>query len=403
MSVTYGIKPLSEVCAITGGGTPSKSKEEYYNDGDILWATVRDMNVDVLYDTENKITRLGLENSSSNIVPEGNVVIATRVGLGKVCLLNTDTAINQDLKGIIPKHDNLLRKYLFWWFKSITDKILAAGTGATVQGVKLTFINSLSFPHFPPEEQKQIVAILDQAFAAIDQAQANIQQNIQNAKDLFQSKLNQIFSQEGEGWENKTMGELGVLTSSKRIFKNEYVHEGIPFYRSKEIKELAHGNDISLELYITKERYEEIKSKFDVPKKGDILLTAVGTIGEMYIVKENDEFYFKDGNIMWLKNFSSINTYYLKYALISFVEQLKAMSQGSAYSALTIEKLKKYSVPIPSMIKQGKIVQDLDVLLAYSKECQNLYETKQNQLEELKKSLLQKAFSGERTQDKQAA
>ncbi len=163
-----------------------------------------------------------------------------------------------------------------------------------------------------------------------------------------------------EGWDHKKLGELGTLTSSKRIFKSEYVSEGVPFYRSKEIKELGNGSNISLELFITDERYNEIKEKFGVPKKGDILLTAVGTIGEMYIVDESHDFYFKDGNIMWLKNFSSLDSYFLKYTLTLFVEQLKAMSQGSAYNALTIEKLNKYSIAVPSISEQKQIVAILD-------------------------------------------
>jgi type I restriction enzyme S subunit len=167
-----------------------------------------------------------------------------------------------------------------------------------------------------------------------------------------------------EGWEFHKLGDLGTLTSSKRIFKSEYVTEGVPFYRSKEIKELGNGRDISLELYITNERYNEIKKQFGVPLKGDILLTAVGTIGEMYVVDESHPFYFKDGNIMWLKNFDSLDSYFLKYALTLFVEQLKAMSQGSAYSALTIEKLKKYSIPAPPLTEQKQIVALLDKAFA---------------------------------------
>src|SRR5690606_3177294 len=145
------------------------------------------------------------------------------------------------------------------------------------------------------------------AFEAIDQAKANIEKNIENAKELFQSKLNAVFSQRGEGWEEMELGELGTLTSSKRIYKKEYVTNGIPFYRSKEIKELGNDKEISFELFITEERYDDIKKKFGIPQKGDILLTAVGTIGEMYVVNENDKFYFKDGNIMWLKDFHSLN------------------------------------------------------------------------------------------------
>ena len=148
-------------------------------------------------------------------------------------------------------------------------------------------------------------------------------------------------------------------------------------------------------MYITEDRYEEIKSRFGIPEEGDILLTAVGTIGEMYVVKSNERFYFKDGNIMWLKDFSSLNSYYLKYALTFFVEQLKAMSQGSAYSALTIEKLKEYSIPVPSISKQEWIIKQLDTLKEQTQSLESKYQQELNSLEELKKSILQKAFEGE--------
>ena len=150
----------------------------------------------------------------------------------------------------------------------------------------------------------------------------------------------------------------------------------------------------TLELFITNEKYNEIKSKFGIPQAGDILLTAVGTIGEMYVVKNNDTFYFKDGNIMWLKGFRTLDTFYLKYALTSFVKQLQSMSQGSAYNALTIEKLKKYSVPVPSLKEQKKIVQNLDVLSAETKKLETVYQHRINNLDELKKSILKKAFEG---------
>lgn len=196
-----------------------------------------------------------------------------------------------------------------------------------------------------------------------------------------------------KGWEYKMLGELGTLTSSKRIFKSEYVSEGVPFYRSKEIKELGNGTDISMELYITKERYSEIKERFGVPQKGDILLTAVGTIGEMYVVDDSHDFYFKDGNIMWLKNFSFLDSYFLKYALTLFVEQLKAMSQGSAYSALTIEKLKKYSIPIPPLHEQKQIVAILDQAFAAIDQAKANIERNIQNAKELFQSKLNEIFS----------
>tara|TARA_B100000886_G_scaffold50126_1_gene30901 strand:- start:140 stop:1270 length:1131 start_codon:yes stop_codon:yes gene_type:complete len=155
---------LGDVCNLVGGGTPSKNKPEYYN-GEIPWATVRDMTCEELSFTEHKITELGLKNSSSKVIPKNNLVIASRVGLGKVCILNQETAINQDLRGVIPKKGTRIdNRFLFYWFKGIADYIISEGTGLTVKGVKLPFLNSLSLPMPPIKNQQRIVSELDTIF-----------------------------------------------------------------------------------------------------------------------------------------------------------------------------------------------------------------------------------------------
>jgi len=105
------------------------------------------------------------------------------------------------------------------------------------------------------------------------------------------------------GWKKVKLGEVVDIGSSKRIFYKEYVDRGIPFYRSKEIIEKHNRQEISTTLFITEEKYNEIKNKFGVPQERDLLLTSVGTLGIPYIVKKNEKFYFKDGNLTWFKNF----------------------------------------------------------------------------------------------------
>ncbi|WP_373545808.1 restriction endonuclease subunit S [Chamaesiphon sp.] len=161
-------------------------------------------------------------------------------------------------------------------------------------------------------------------------------------------------------WLEKKLGEICNITSSKRIFQSEYIADGIPFYRTKEIKELANGKDVTTELFISEERYRKIKINFGIPIAGDILLTAIGTIGEIYVIEADKEFYFKDGNVLWLKDFKLVNTYYLKLVLGSFVEKLKKLSNGSAYGALSIEKLKNHTILLPPLEEQKRIVKILD-------------------------------------------
>ena len=157
-------------------------------------------------------------------------------------------------------------------------------------------------------------------------------------------------------WNLVKLGEIASITSSKRIFAKEYQTEGIPFYRGKEIIEKHNGNDVSTELYILRDRYEDIRAKFDVPKPKDILLTSVGTLGVPWLVDES-EFYFKDGNLTWIRcNEKTIPEFlYLWFNSSEAQNQIETMCIGSTQKALTIEILKKFDVILPPLEMQNKI------------------------------------------------
>lgn len=183
-------------------------------------------------------------------------------------------------------------------------------------------------------------------------------------------------------WAKETLGSLCEITSSKRIFYSEYVESGVPFYRSKEIIEKAQGQEISEPLFISEEKFEEIKERFGTPNVGDMLLTSVGTIGVAYIVKDYDYFYFKDGNLTWFRNFGeSLLPKYLYY-WISSSEGLSILNNttiGSSQKALTINALKSIKIPLPPVKIQKKII---DVLSAYD----DLIENNQKQIKLLEEA-----------------
>lgn len=165
-------------------------------------------------------------------------------------------------------------------------------------------------------------------------------------------------------WQEVKLGDICEITSSKRIFMADYVTSGIPFYRSKEIIEKQRGNNISTELFITEKKYEEIKQKFSVPQEGDILLTSVGTLGIPYIVRENEKFYFKDGNLTWIKKSESLLPEYLYYYLVSVEGKFKLenISIGTTQKAITIVGLKGLEIPLPPLDIQKKIAGVLGAL-----------------------------------------
>ena len=163
-------------------------------------------------------------------------------------------------------------------------------------------------------------------------------------------------------WGNVKVGDCCEVTSSKRIFFSEYVDSGVPFYRSKEIIESSNGQAISEPLFISQEKYDEIKNHFGVPQSGDMLLTSVGTIGVPYIVREKDYFYFKDGNLTWFRNFSDeLDSKYLYFWVKSSEGQsiLNNTTIGSSQKALTIASLKGLEIPCPPSPVQKRIVEFL--------------------------------------------
>lgn len=166
-------------------------------------------------------------------------------------------------------------------------------------------------------------------------------------------------------WEKTKIGDHCEITSSKRIFYSEYTDSGVPFYRSKEIIESSQGQPISEPLYISTDKYNDIKSKFGVPLPGDMLLTSVGTIGIPYIVRTDDYFYFKDGNLTWFRNFDdSLSSEFLCYWIGSKdgYGVLNNTTIGSSQKALTISSLKQIECPLPPIEVQNRIV---DILSAY--------------------------------------
>ena len=150
-------------------------------------------------------------------------------------------------------------------------------------------------------------------------------------------------------WKEVTLGDLCEISSSKRIFAKEYQSDGVPFYRGKEIIAKQKGNPISNELFISRNRYEEIKARYGVPQQRELLLTSVGTLGVPYVIKE-EEFYFKDGNLTWFRHFNGLDVEYLYYWFLSPYgkNEINTKAIGSTQKALTIDSLSKFDIKIPA-------------------------------------------------------
>ena len=189
-------------------------------------------------------------------------------------------------------------------------------------------------------------------------------------------------------WEEKKLGNISKLTSSKRVYLDDYVQSGIPFYRGKEISELQKGLTPKDILYISNESYEQYKSKYGIPQVDDILITAVGTLGNILRIKDRKPFYFKDGNLIWIKDIYEYSNF-LEILLEVKNKEIQKTSIGSTQRALTMVELRKLLLPFPAKQEQQKIAA---FLTAVDTKIEQL-STKQVLLGEYKKGLMQQIFS----------
>ncbi|UTC81710.1 restriction endonuclease subunit S [Treponema denticola] len=170
-----------------------------------------------------------------------------------------------------------------------------------------------------------------------------------------------------EGWVWCRLGEVCEISSSKRVLQKDWKKSGIPFYRAREITQLSNNEKVKEDLFITPELYKEIKQKYGVPEVGDLLVSAVGTIGKIYIVNESDCFYYKDASVIcFSKKFKSIDSTYLKLCCeSSFIQkQMYSLSKGTTVDTITINKAQKYLFPLPPLAEQQRIVTAIETIIA---------------------------------------
>lgn len=294
-------------------------------------------------------------------------LVISRFGMSKQCVRFVSGAFFLNDSGLslsIKEADKLKQSYLNYHIFALNGDIYLCSKGVAQKNLDIPSFKKLEISIPPLPVQEAIVKELDTLHRLKELQEQQLAEYDTLAQATFHSMFGDPIENE-KGWEVKKMGEVCEITSSKRIFAKEYQESGIPFYRSKEIIEKSKKLPVSLELFISKERYLEIKTSFGTPKIGDILMTAVGTIGEIWVVDTDDSFYFKDGNILWLKISKSGNSIFFKYSLSILVsEYKKRMSIGSAYNALTIVNLKNMQSILPPISLQNQFAERIEKIEA---------------------------------------
>ena len=295
----------------------------------------------------------------------------------------------------LKKTSNVDSSFINLWLKSsLMREQLDEGNGATVDTLTIKKLQSLQVKLPPIPEQQRIVAILDQAFADIEKARANAEKNLKNARELFDSYLQQVFSQRGEGWVEEVLGRVCDVRDGTHD-SPKYVDEGIPFITQKNIR--TDGLSFEKTKFISETDHMKFYKRSNVTH-GDILISMIGVNRGMACVVD-DHRIFSIKNVGLIKKALNINPLFLLFYLKSHTAKkyIESESRGGAQPFIGLTKLRAFPVLLASPEEQEEVVSKLTLIEARTENLVLIYETKLKSLEELKKSLLQKAFSGELT------
>ncbi|EEU9599888.1 restriction endonuclease, partial [Escherichia albertii] len=329
---------LGELVDIKGGGTPDKNNSEYWN-GDIPWASVKDFKKNILDSTLDSITLLGVRNSATSVIPAGNIIVPTRMALGKVAINTIDLAINQDLKALFIKDNDVVdRDYLFRWLESQSSLIESEGKGATVKGITLPFLKGLNVPIPPINEQKRIAAILDKA----DAIRQKREQAIKLADDFLRATFATMYGNpitNPKKWPVHLMGEIIEFKGGNQPPKSDFIFEPKQGYIR-----LVQIRDFKSDKYATYIPQEKAKRTFEVD---DVMIARYGP-PVFQILRGLSGSY----NVALMKASPKEN---IRKGFIFYLLQLpeyhdvvvKNSERTAGQTGVNLELLNKFNVPLP--------------------------------------------------------
>lgn len=277
-------------------------------------------------------------------------------------------------------------KYLFYKMQTISiDKDLH-------KRYWISKYSQIQIPLPPLTTQQKIAVILDKA----DELRQYNKQLIKKYDALTQSLFLEMFGdpvKNEKRWEMKYLGDLCDVGSSRRVFVDELVESGIPFYRGTEIGQMSINDNIIPSLFITEEHYEKLKKETGVPKIGDLLMPSICPDGRIFEVTNGKPFYFKDGRVLWIKvNDEIINSVYLKKHLKAiFAIDYGKIASGTTFAELKIFALKKINLHYPPLKLQNQFAERVQLIESQKQQAQEALAKS----EKLFQSLLQRAFKGE--------
>ncbi len=388
----WQVKKLGEVCNFVGGGTPSKNVAEYWQ-GNLCWASIKDIKGQYLFKTIDFISEEGAKNSATNIAYPNEIILATRINPGRPIISKIKTAINQDLKIVKPK-ETISIMFLYYTFLNIERKIIKESKGTTVLGTTLNILNDIHIPIPPLPEQQRIVSRIEELLSDLENGKQQLLTAQQQLKVYRQSLLKAAFEgkltnkevKEGElpkGWKWVKLGDA-TNKKSKKVLPNDYPnanfigmdciepHSLKPSftYKFKEFKSAGNYFETGQVLYGRMRPYlnKVYKAEYD------------GTCSGEFIILECKEILYPD---------------FLKYILHSreFVNFANHKTSGDR-PRISFDEIADYQIALGSYSEQLLIVSELESKLTVCDHIEETIRQSLQQAETLRQSILKKAFEG---------
>ncbi|MCR4815468.1 MAG: restriction endonuclease subunit S [Lachnospiraceae bacterium] len=398
---------------------PQRDKPKYF-DGDIPWCRIEDIDGKYLNGTKSNqfVSEQTVSSMNLKVNPIGTVISANSASVGEAAICTVRCITNQTFIGLVC-NDGVYNEFLYYFLVANKGNIRKLGAGTTILYISQDKYWNMPFPLPPLEEQHRIVAKIEELLPYVDryaEAYDKLEQfNAKFPEDMkksilqyaIQGKLVEQRPEEGtaeelyqqiqdekqrlikegkikkekplaeitedeipfdipESWKWVKWGNIVNVVSARRVHQSDWKKEGIPFYRAREIAVLSKEGVVDNELYISEELYKEFLSS-GVPSPGDLMVTAVGTLGKTYIVKEGDRFYYKDASVICFENRFGMCPEYLAMLMRSplMTQQIKSNSDGTTVATLTMARMNEYLMPLPPLEEQHRIVAKIEELLPY--------------------------------------
>lgn len=407
MKAGWKNQTIGDVCTVVNGGTPKTGVAAYW-DGPHQWVTPAEMGKrqsPYIARTERTVADAGLADSSARLVPALSVILSSRAPIGHLVINTVPMAFNQGCKGLIPRA-GLDCKFLFYFLLSSVPLLDSLGTGATFRELSAGKLKEVAIAVPALDEQKRIVAILDEAFEGIARATAITKANADSAEELLDGVRHSLLLEEKASAEFLPLSALienGWIVShldgnhgAEYPRKEEFIASGVPYISANSIDD--EEVDMSAAKFLAPARADRIRK--GVAVDGDVLFAHNATVGPVAILHTDEPRVILGTSLTYYRcNTAFLDAPYLAHYMRSrlFREQYEQIMRQSTRNQVPITKQREFFHLVPSLEKQAEISRKLDGLEEQCRVLKRAYKEKLALLAELKQSLLHKAFTGQLT------